>query len=86
MFVLLVQCDGKETRIGDIALSLPCPSTLREHHLNLPMDQWFIKGRAIYCQTDNGTGTLIPLYSHVKYNSGGSGVSIYQCMHRSVVT
>ena len=81
MFVLLVQCDGKETRIGDIALSLPRPSTLREHHLNLPMDQWCIMGRAMYCRTDNGTGN-----SHVKYNSGGSGVSIYQCKHRSVVT
>ena len=29
MFVLLVKCDGKEVRIGDIALSLPAPAHCR---------------------------------------------------------
>ena len=77
-FILALQCHHHETAVGDILISLPHLSRVREHHLDdrmISMDQSCVKGRAVHCRQNGGTGLhLVQLYNHMKYKPPGGQV------------
>lgn len=65
------QCKSTETIVGDIALSLPRPSTIREHHAtcSVPMDGQCVEGEAVCCRQFGEGPHLIHLNAHIKYKT-----------------
>lgn len=73
------QCDPMATTVGEIVISLPRPSKVREYQVDVAMDEQCHAGMAVYCRQMCGIGPhLVQMLSHVKYKAENDQVRSLQ--------
>lgn len=65
------QCKPTETIVGDIVMSLPRQSSVRDHQdtCSVPMDEQCVEGEAVCCRQLGEGPHLIHLNEHIKYGT-----------------
>lgn len=85
-FLIIFQCDPTETTVGEIAISLPRPSKVREYQVDVAMEERCHTGMAVYCRQMCGIGPhLVQMLSHVKYKAENDQVRIFTVVMQTCI-